>query len=114
MCHRIHTLSVTGVDFTGAVYVKDGKRKVYICLFTCAATYAVHLKIVVDITVETFLLVFWRFSSRKSVLHTIIPDNASTFLAAAEVLKKWVTSETLKEVLEGHNVRWHLMLKSVP
>ena len=60
--------TVTGVDFTGAVYVKDdeGEKKVYICLFTCAATRAVHLEIVVDLTVETFLLAFRRFSSRKS------------------------------------------------
>ena len=32
--------SASGVDFTGAVYVKDGEgeRKAYICLFTYAAT----------------------------------------------------------------------------
>ena len=48
--------SVSGVDFTGAVYVKDvqGEKKVYICLFTCDATRAVHLEIVVDLTVDTF------------------------------------------------------------
>ena len=29
---------VTGIDFTGALYVRDakGENKVYICLFTCA------------------------------------------------------------------------------
>ena len=50
--------SVSGVDFTGAVYVKDGEgeRKVYICLFTCAATRAVHLEVIVDLSVDTFLL----------------------------------------------------------
>ena len=36
--------SVTGVDFTGALHVKNGgdERKVYICLFTCTSTRAVH------------------------------------------------------------------------
>ena len=48
--------SVSGVDFTGAVYVKDGKgeRDICICLFTCAATHAVHLEIAVDMTVKNF------------------------------------------------------------
>ena len=108
--------SISGVDFTGAVYVKDGEgeRKVYICLFTCAATRAVHLEIVVDLTVDTFLLVFRRFASRKSVPHTMISDNVSTFLAAAEELEKLMTSETLKEALEGQNVSWHFIPKRAP
>ena len=34
---------VTGVDFTGALYVRSnaGETKVYICLFTCAVSRAV-------------------------------------------------------------------------
>jgi len=108
--------SVSGVDFTGVVYVKDGEgeRKVYICLFTRAATRAVHLGVVVDLTVDTFLLAFQRFSSRKPVPHTMISDNASTFLAAAEELEKLMTSETLKEALEGQNTRWHFIPKCAP
>ena len=68
---------------------------------------AVHLEIVVDLTVETFLLAFRRFSSRKFVPHTMLSNNAFTFLAAAEQLDKLMTSETLKEALEGQSVRWH-------
>ena len=60
-------LTITGVDFTGALFVKEGvqEKKVYICLFTCATTRAVHLEVVSDLTVGTFLLAFRRFSSRK-------------------------------------------------
>ena len=52
--------SVCGVDFTGAMYVREGEgeRKVYICLFTCATTRAVHLEVVLDMTVESFMLAF--------------------------------------------------------
>ena len=75
----------TKIRQQSAVYVKDGKqkRKVYIYLFTCAVTRTIHLEIVVDLTLEIFLLAFWRFSNRKSVPYTMIPDNASTFLATA-------------------------------
>ena len=49
--HDATPFSVTGVDFTGALFVKTSTKeeKVYICLFTCAATRAVHLKIVEDL-----------------------------------------------------------------
>ena len=35
--------TVTGIDFTGALYVQQNSReqKVYICLFTCATTRAI-------------------------------------------------------------------------
>ena len=42
---------VTGIDFTGALYVRDnrGESKVYICLFTCTVSRAVHLEVVTDL-----------------------------------------------------------------
>ena len=51
---------VTGVNFTSALYVRDiGKEsKVYVCLFTCAVTRAVHLEIVTNLTTENFMQAF--------------------------------------------------------
>ena len=42
--------TVTGVDFTGTLYVKESnvKHKAYICLFTCASTRAIYLEIVME------------------------------------------------------------------
>jgi hypothetical protein len=55
-----HPFTVTGLDFTGAIYVKTprGQEKVYICLFTCANTRAVHLEVVTNLTVPTFITAF--------------------------------------------------------
>ena len=108
--------TVTGVDFTGALYVKaEGQeKKVYICLFTCAATRAVHLEVVGDLTVETFLLAFRRFSSRKSLPRKMISDNASTYLAAADELRRLFESETLKGALEVQSVTWDFIPKRAP
>ena len=107
---------VTGVDFTGVLYIKDRaeERKMCICIFTCATTHAFHLKVVGYLTVETFLLVFRRFSSRKSLPSTMISDNASTFLAMVEDLKRLFESEALKEASECHNVTWHFIPKHAP
>ena len=88
-----------------------GERKAYICLFTCACARAVHLEIVSDLSVETFLLAFRQFASCKSLPRQIISDNASTYLAAAEELHKLFESNTLKEALAHQNVTWHFIPK---
>ena len=69
---------VTGVDFTGALYVRDHgtESKAYICLFTCGLSRAVHLEVVQDLSVETFLQAFRRFAARKSLPHLLLSDNA--------------------------------------
>ena len=107
---------VTGVDFTGALYVRDttGERKVYICLFTCACTRAVHLEILHDLTVDSFLLAFRRFSSRKSLPTQMLSDNASTYLAAAEEIKELFESDDLKEALGRQHVTWSFIPKRAP
>ena len=70
--------TVTGVDFTGALYVRSsvGECKVNICLFTCAVSRAIHLQVVTDLTVEFFLLAFRRFAVRRSVHKLLLSDNA--------------------------------------
>ena len=53
--------SFTGVDFAGPLFVKNRKsdmRKVYICLFTCATSRAIHLELVNDLTADTFIHCF--------------------------------------------------------
>ena len=61
--------SITGVYYTGELLIGDnnGPRKVYICLFTCAVTRAIHLEAVNDLSSNKFLLAFRRFASRRSL-----------------------------------------------
>ncbi|CAG2198838.1 unnamed protein product [Mytilus edulis] len=79
--------TATVIDFTGALQVKDNEnviKKVYICLFTCASTRAIHLEVVTNFSEETFLQAFRRFSSRKSLLKVVMTDNGSTFVFPSE------------------------------
>ena len=73
--------SVCGVDFTGVMYICEGngERKVYIWLFTCATTRAVHLEVVLDMMVDNFMLAFRKFTSRRSVPKLMMSDNASMY-----------------------------------
>jgi len=111
-----HPFEVTGVDFTGALYVRSsaGEHKVYICLFTCAVSRAIHLEIVCDLTLQCFLQAFRRFVSRRSLPRLMLSDNASTYQAAAEELQKLLTSAALAEDLGRRGTKWHFIPKRAP
>lgn len=109
--------TVTGVDFTGALNVRntDGQtRKVYVCLFTCASTRAVHLELVMDLSEETFLLAFRRFISRKSLPKTMISDNATTYIAAAKQIEKLTRLPSIIEKLNNFGTTWKFIPKRAP
>ena len=62
----------TVLDFAGPLYITSSKerqstessQKAYICLYTCASTGAVNLKLLHDLSVKSFLQLFHRFESR--------------------------------------------------
>ena len=88
------------------------KRKcIIICLFTCACTRGVHLEVVSDITIDSFLLAFQRLASCKSLPSHMISDNASTYLAGVEEIWKLFASDVLKEALGRQHVTRHFILK---
>ena len=109
--------SVTGVDFTGALFVKNAtgsETKCYICLFTCASTRAVHLEVVQDLSTDSFLQAFRRFASRKSLPMVMISDNATTYIAAANHLKKLFNSQVVQEELSRKGTEWRFIPKRAP
>jgi len=70
-----------GIDFAGPLYVKDkslNQSKVYVCLFTCCSTRAVHLELTNLLSAKSFLLAFRRFVGRRGLPSTIWSDNAKT------------------------------------
>ena len=113
---QLNPFAVTGVDFTGALYVRttEGEPKVYLCLFTCAVTRALHLEVVTDLTVEWFLQAFRRFAARRSVPTILLSDNASTYLVAAEELKYLFSSSELSESLSHKGTEWKFIPKRAP
>lgn len=107
----------TGIDFTGALFISrpDGSQgKVYICLFTCATTRAVHLEVVPDLTVKTFLNAFRRFAARRSLPTKIISDNATTYLSAAEEIKRLMEAEEVKTYFGNLQIEWVFIPKRAP
>ncbi|XP_077869796.1 uncharacterized protein LOC144362083 [Saccoglossus kowalevskii] len=106
--------TITGVDFTGALYVKsptnNRESKAYDCLFTCA----VHLELVPDLTTRTFLNAFRRFAARRSLPTTMVSDNASTNLSAADELRILFDSPEIKTYLTNTRATWKFIPKRTP
>ena len=79
------------------MHSSGGEQKVYICLFTCANTRAVHLEVVTDLSEENFIQAFRRFVSQNSLPQLMISDNASTYQPADKELEKLFNSTVLSE-----------------
>ncbi|XP_071123186.1 uncharacterized protein [Mytilus edulis] len=109
--------TVTGVDYTGALYIKNSEgtlRKAYICLFTCASTRAVHLEVVPNLSEHSFIQAFRRFVSRKSLPKILVSDNATTFIAGSAEKKRLCESDIVKDTLSTHGVEWRFIPKRAP
>ena len=88
--------SHVGVDHTGSYVIHDPqgrKSKVYICLFVCATTRAVHLEVVEDLTTSKFILCLRRLAATKGMPKLILSDNHRTFIAGETFLR--ITIERL-------------------
>ena len=92
----------------------DGSSKVYVCLFTCGVSRAVHLEIVTDLSVETFLQALRRFAARRSLPRIMLSDNASTYEAAADELGRLINSDRMGESLCALGIQWQFIPKRAP
>ena len=107
-----------GVDFAGPLYIKEDNgtdsSKVWIALFTCCVTRAVHLELVPDLTALTFLRCFKRFTSRRGIPVEVISDNAKTFVSAAQTIEQLFDSDEVQHYLSGLKVKWKFNLEKAP
>lgn len=78
---------VVGVDFAGPMFLKD-KKKVWICLFTCALYRGVHLELATALSTEAFLLCLRRFVARFGRPDVIYSDNGTNFVGTNATFSK--------------------------
>ena len=111
--------ATTGVDFAGPLYaylVKTSQdlEKVYVCLFTCGVTRAIHLELTVDLTSESFLQAFRRFASRRGLPCKMLSDNAKTFTASAREVKGIMRAPEIQQYLTDKQVEWEFIVEKAP
>ncbi|XP_011883889.1 PREDICTED: uncharacterized protein LOC105571032 [Vollenhovia emeryi] len=96
----IRPFANSGVDYCGPFLIKEKKErnrnkvKVYVSIFVCLSTKAVHLELVSDLksylnylTTEAFLAVLRRFFSRRGKANLLMSDNATNFVGARNELR---------------------------
>ena len=82
----------TGIDYFGPFEVKFLRRtmKRWCCLFTCLTTRAVHIEVAHSLDSESCLAAVTRFIARRGYQNTIISDNGTNFVGAANELKAFM------------------------
>ena len=111
----------TGIDFAGPLFVRSGEneeqsnmQKVYLALFTCGSTRAVHLEVVPNLSTETFIRSFRRFICRRGIPRLVVSDNAKTFKTAARVLSSVFELPEVQRYLLNLKVKWRFNLERAP
>ena len=113
-----------GLDFAGPLYVNEPRtssgntsadsNKVYVCLFTCASTRAVHLELTRGLNVQDFLLAFRKFASRRGLPATIQSDNAKTFQSSSKEIRKIARSQEVWRYLANNQITWNFIVEKAP
>ena len=110
----------TGVDYFGPVKIKTdtGITKCWVALFTCLATRAIHLELVMDLSAKEFLMALRRFISRRGKPTTIVSDNGPQFKLTAEAVEDdWIDVTHDKEVSRfatENGIQWTFITPYAP
>ena len=67
-----------------------------------------------DLSANSFLQAFRRFTSRKSLPKVMISDNATTYTAAANHLRKLFNSPAVLEALSRRGTEWRFIPARAP
>ncbi|XP_045206117.2 uncharacterized protein LOC123558303 [Mercenaria mercenaria] len=112
--NKAKPFSKIGLDYTGPLQIK----KVWVCLFTCMVTRAVHLEMVQDMSTEEFLLCFRRFVTQRGSPSEIFSDNAAQFKLASDTIDKvWkriVHSEDVQNYITNEKIVWKFNVEMAP
>ena len=105
----------TGVEFFGPFEVKFLRRtlKIWCCLFTCLTTRAVHIEVAQSLDTESCIAAVTKFIARRGYPSTIISDNGTNFVGAANELKSFM-NEWDKAKFEGELAQKKIVWKFNP
>ncbi|XP_076660338.1 uncharacterized protein LOC143363666 [Halictus rubicundus] len=108
-----------GIDYCGPFFIKERRHrnrtrvKVYVAVFICFSTKAVHLEVVGDMTTEAFLAALKRFIGRRGKCTNIYSDNGTNFVGANnelhELHKVLRENDEVNHFITDKGISWHFM-----
>ena len=110
------------MDLTGAYNLVETdldnsthvRHKAYVCLFTCAATRAIHLELLCDLTTIEFVYALRRFISCYSIPSLVISDHGTNFVGTDNFLKTVFEETEVKAYLDGNQIKWKFITARAP
>ena len=86
----------------------------YIALFSCCVTRAIHLELVEDLSAAAFRRCLRRFAARYGTPALIVSDNAKTFQATEKALNELLNHPEVQSDLGHMRVEWRFNLERAP
>ncbi|EYC13254.1 hypothetical protein Y032_0044g1062 [Ancylostoma ceylanicum] len=108
-----------GLDLFGPLKTKcagELHRKTYGCIFTCMTTRMIHLELMKDASVGSFLNAIRRFIARRGVPKSITSDNAPTFILTGHIMNETPTDpdEEIQSFMAKTHIHWHTITPYAP
>lgn len=107
--------SYTGIDFAGPLFVKNSEYemggKVWLCLYTCCVTRAIHLDVLHNMF---FYRSFKRFIARRGLPRRVLSDNAKTFKRAARLFREIMEHKDSSYYLAEYKIQWSFNIEKSP
>lgn len=105
----------SALDYAGFYMIKSGttrnapKTKVYVALFKCMCTGAIHLDIAADLSSNAFITTLDRFISRRGLCEEIYSDNATCFEGADNELKAIISKNDpeVHQYCKSNKIKWN-------
>lgn len=111
------------LDYCGPFEVKRSPGrcktlvKIYVAVFICMATRAIHLQVVEDLTTAAFIDAYLQMAARRGHSTSITSDNAKCFIGAKrkfdEVLKIFRES-SVHRTFATRGIEWHFIMPRSP
>jgi len=111
-----------GVDFAGPLQMRELSLrktrilKIYIAVFVCFCTKAVHLEVVTSLSTDAFLAAFDRFIARRGLPTDIFSDCGTNFVGADRQLRTLIESPEGQAAIANTRTAcvWHFNPPSAP
>ncbi|GFV03738.1 transposable element Tcb2 transposase [Trichonephila clavipes] len=120
-----YPFNCSGVDFCGPFMIRYKNQrkgilhKIYICVFVCFVSKAIHIEIVSDLTSDAFIATLKRFFSRRGKCAKLYSDNGKTFVGANKELKRFLkliedSDDNLAGFLSAEGIDWKFIPPRAP
>ncbi|XP_071033114.1 uncharacterized protein [Parasteatoda tepidariorum] len=115
----------SGVDFCGPFMIKYRNQrkgvlhKMYLCIFVCFVTKALHIEMVSDLTSEALIATLKRFFARRGKSSKLYSDNGKNFVGANREINKLLRlvkqpEEEISAFLSSEDIEWKFIPPRAP